>query len=116
MLLTKQYQSLVEAANHYADNISEEALAYLDGRGISEEVAACYSLGTITDAMSGHEHHTGWLSIPYITVMGMCVGFKFRRLDVAHPSTDLLLGRRLTSITFPISLHYPHASSYVKGS
>ena len=94
MLLTKQYQSLVEVANHYADNISEQALAYLAERGISEEVAARYSLGTITDPMNGHDHHEGWLSIPYITAMGMCVGFKFRRLDGGTPKYGSPAGQK----------------------
>ena len=73
------------AANRYADQVDEATLKYLEGRGISEEVAALYSLGTVTEPMNGHELHVGWLSIPYITAMGKCVGFKFRRLDDGKP-------------------------------
>ena len=75
----------LEAANRYADKIDEATLKYLKDRGISEEVAALYSLGTVTEPMNGHELHVGWLSIPYITAMGHCVGFKFRRLDDGKP-------------------------------
>ena len=75
----------LEAANRYADKIDEATLKYLKDRGISEEVAALYSLGTVTEPMNGHELHVGWLSIPYITAMGVCVGFKFRRLDDGKP-------------------------------
>ena len=75
----------LEAATRYADKIDEATLKYLEGRGISEEVAALYSLGTVTEPMNGHELHVGWLSIPYITAMGVCVGFKFRRLDDGKP-------------------------------
>ena len=78
-------KSQLEAANRYADKIDEATLKYLKDRGISEEVAALYSLGTVTQPMNGHELHIGWLSIPYITAMGVCVGFKFRRLDDGKP-------------------------------
>ena len=83
---------MLEAANRYADRIDEATLNYLDGRGISEDVAALYSLGTVTDPLPGHEGHTGWLSIPYITAMGLCVGFKFRRLDDGKPKYGQPLG------------------------
>lgn len=85
---------LLEAANRYADHISEAALKYLEGRGISEEVAARYSLGTVFEPMAGHEMHEGWLSIPYITASGMCVGFKFRRLDEGKPKYGSPLGQQ----------------------
>lgn len=83
---------MLEAANRYADRIDEATLEYLNGRGISEQVAALYSLGTVTDPLPGHEGHTGWLSIPYITAMGLCVGFKFRRLDDGKPKYGQPLG------------------------
>jgi len=86
-------KSLLEAANRYADRIDEATLKYLEGRGISEEVAALYSLGTVTDPLAGHENHRGWLSIPYITAMGHCVGFKFRRLDDGKPKYGSPLGQ-----------------------
>lgn len=85
-------KSMLEAANRYADRIDEATLEYLNGRGISEQVAALYSLGTVTDPLPGHEGHTGWLSIPYITAMGLCVGFKFRRLDDGKPKYGQPLG------------------------
>ena len=81
----EQLKLQLEAANRYADLVDESTLKYLKDRGISEEVAALYSLGTVTEPMNGHELHVGWLSIPYITAMGMCVGFKFRRLDDGKP-------------------------------
>ena len=87
-------KSLIEAANRYADQVSEETLAYLNGRGISEEIAGLYSLGTVTDPIPGHEMHVGWLSIPYITAGGHCVGFKFRRLDDGKPKYGSPLGQK----------------------
>ena len=89
-----QMKSLLESAQHYAQNLSAEAVQYLEGRGISEDVARQFMLGTITDAAPGHEMHEGWLSIPYITVLGHCVGFKFRRLDDGKPKYGSPLGQK----------------------
>ena len=89
-----QMKSLLESAQHYARNLSDEAVRYLEGRGISREVAEQFSLGTITDPHPGHEGHEGWLSIPYLTVLGHCVGFKFRRLDDGKPKYGSPLGQK----------------------
>lgn len=94
MQSSEQMKSLLVAANRYAQAITPETLKYLEGRGISEEVAALYSLGTVSDPIPGHEHHTGWLSIPYITALGLCVGFKFRRLDEGKPKYGSPLGQK----------------------
>ena len=89
----ERLKSQVEAANRYADQIDEATLKYLEGRGISKEVAALYCLGTVTEPIPGHEMHEGWLSIPYITAMGHCVGYKFRRLDEGKPKYGSPLGQ-----------------------
>jgi DNA primase len=94
MLSIEQTKSLLEAAVHYADSISEEALAYLAGRGISEETAARYQIGTIVDPIEGHQMYEGWISIPYTTALGMCVGFKFRRLDDGKPKYGSPVGQK----------------------
>lgn len=103
-----QSKSLLEAAESYANAIDEATLAYLAGRGISEEVAARYHLGTITNAFNGHEAYEGWLSIPYITALGHCVGFKFRRLDDGKPKYGSPLGQKshlynVTDLTLDIA-------------
>ena len=85
MALNAQSKLLLEAAQQYAQAISPQALAVLKERGISKEVAERFMLGTITNPINGHEMYQGWLSIPYITASGGCVGFKFRRLDDAKP-------------------------------
>ena len=94
MQSSEQGKSLLETAQRYAQNLSEEAERYLNGRGISREVAEQFSLGTIVDPAPGHEAHEGWLSIPYITVLGYCVGFKFRRLDDGKPKYGSPLGQK----------------------
>ena len=94
MLSTMQSKSLSEAAEHYSQAISEDALAYLEGRGISEAVAAKYRLGTITDPIEGHQMYEGWISIPYFTALDICVGFKFRRLDDGKPKYGAPIGQK----------------------
>lgn len=94
MQSSEQMKSLLEAAQRYAQSLSEEAVAYLEGRGISEDVARQFMLGSIIEPANGHEQHQGWLSIPYITVLGHCVGFKFRRLDDGKPKYGSPLGQK----------------------
>lgn len=94
MLSQGQEKLLQEAAHRYAQAISEEALAYLAGRGISEETAARYRIGTITDPIEGHQGYEGWISIPYFTALDLCVGFKFRRLDDGKPKYGAPLGQK----------------------
>jgi DNA primase len=94
MLSTTQSKSLNEAAERYSQSISAEALAYLEGRGISEAAAAKYRLGVITDPIEGHQGYEGWISIPYFTALDMCVGFKFRRLDEGKPKYGAPIGQK----------------------
>jgi DNA primase len=94
MLSIEQTKSLLQAVVHYADSISDEALAYLAGRGISEETAARYQLGTITDPIEGHQMYEGWISIPYMTALGLCAGVKFRRLDDGKPKYGAPVGQK----------------------
>jgi len=94
MLSQGQEKLLQEAAHHYAQAISDEALAYLAGRGISEETASRYRLGTITDPIEGHQGYEGWIAIPYFTALDLCVGFKFRRLDDGKPKYGAPVGQK----------------------
>lgn len=94
MASNAQSKLLLEAAQRYAQEISPEALAALADRGISEQVAARFQLGTITNPINGHEMYDGWISIPYITAMNHCVGFKFRRLDDGKPKYGSPTGQK----------------------
>ena len=89
-----QSKLLLEAAQQYAQAISPKALAVLNARGICEETAARFQLGSITNPINGHEMYEGWLSIPYITASGGCVGFKFRRLDDLKPKYGSPTGQK----------------------
>jgi len=57
-------------------------------------VAAMFQLGTITEPINGHEMYEGWISIPYITAGGSCVGFKFRRVDEGKPKYGSPTGQK----------------------
>ena len=94
MASSVQSKSLLEAAQRYAQEITPEVLVALDERGISERVAARYQLGTVVDPANGHEMHEGWISIPYITASGSCVGFKFRRTDDGKPKYGSPTGQK----------------------
>ena len=104
-----QSKLLLEAAQRYAQAISPEVLDVLAARGISELVAAKFQLGTVTEPHNGHEMHEGWLSIPYITASGSCVGFKFRRIDDGKPKYGSPTGQKahLYNVT-DITLDSPH--------
>ena len=90
----EQTKSLLKAVVQYADSISDAALAYLEGRGISEEIAARYQLGTVTEPIEGHQMYEGWISIPYMTALGLCAGVKFRRLDDGKPKYGAPIGQK----------------------
>jgi DNA primase len=94
MASNAQSKLQLEAAQRYAQQISPEAIVALAERGISEEVAARFQLGTITDPINGHEMYEGWISIPYITALNDCVGFKFRRVDDGKPKYGSPLGQK----------------------
>lgn len=94
MDLNAQSKLQLEAAQRYAQEITPEALVALEERGISELVAAKFQLGTVIDPLNGHEMYEGWISIPYITALGHCVGFKFRRLDDGKPKYGSPTGQK----------------------
>ena len=94
MLSPVQLKSSLEAAVQYNKDLSEEAVKFLADRGISKEIADRHMLGTLVDPIPEHSNHKGWLSIPYITVLGHCVGFKFRRLDDGKPKYGSPTGQK----------------------
>ncbi len=58
------------------ENVTE-AEGYLASRGIDLEHASSVGLGVVRNAIAGHEHLTGRLSIPYLTAAGP-VNMNFR--------------------------------------
>ena len=95
MQSNQQSKLLLEVVTRYSQSIDEATLGYLEGRGISKQVAEQFMLGTVVDPASGHEQFEGWLSIPYITALGMAVSVKFRRLDDGKPKYGQPTGQKL---------------------
>jgi DNA primase len=52
-------------------------------------------LGTVVDPANGHEQFVGWLSIPYVTALGIATSVKFRRLDDGKPKYGQPTGQKL---------------------
>lgn len=95
MQSSEQSRLLLEAVTRYSQNINEETVAYLEGRGISKDIAQSFMLGTVVDPASGHEQFEGWLSIPYVTALGIATSVKFRRLDDGKPKYGQPTGQKL---------------------
>ena len=91
----EQEKLLLEVVSRYSNTLSEEAVAYLEGRGISEDTARAFSLGTVVDPYPGHEQFEGWLSIPYVSALGIYQCVKFRRLNDEKPKYGQPVGQKL---------------------
>jgi DNA primase len=52
-------------------------------------------LGTVVDPATGHDQCEGWLSIPYITALGIATSVKFRRIDDGKPKYGQPTGQKL---------------------
>ena len=94
MLSQEQLKSYLLAASRYQEGLNVATATFLKERGISKEIAESFSLGTVTDPIPEHQGYVGWLSIPYFTALGMCVGFKFRRLDDGKPKYGMAIGQK----------------------
>lgn len=105
MLNEKQRLSLTDAAQRYSSNLTPQALSYLAGRGITQEVASTFLLGSVVDPIAGHELAGGMLSIPYRTPAGI-VGLKFRRLDDGTPKYLWPTGQKVGLFNV-VDLHKP---------
>lgn len=103
MLSVSEKHSLTEACQRYSDNRSVDCLEYLAARGIPEEVADTFLLGTVTEPIAGHEHVEGLLSIPYRTPTGI-VGCKFRHIDDTQPKYMGVTGQK-TGMFNVVDLH-----------
>ena len=86
---------LLEVVSRHSSNLDEATVKYLEGRGISEDTARAFSLGTVVDPHPGHEMFEGWLSIPYVSALGIYQCIKFRRLDDGKPKYGQPIGQKL---------------------
>lgn len=95
MQSNEQGKLLLEVVSRYSNSLDEATVRYLEGRGISEETARAFSLGTVIDPHPGHEMFEGWLSIPYVSALGIYQCVKFRRLDDGKPKYGQPIGQKL---------------------
>lgn len=86
---------LEDATTAYQENLasSPEALAYLAGRGLSENAVRTARLGLCSTPQPGHEQFRDMISIPYETPTGVRA-LKFRRMDDGLPKYNAPLGQR----------------------
>jgi len=95
MQSNEQGKLLLEVVSRYSNSLDEATVGYLEGRGISEDTARAFSLGTVVDPHPGHEMFEGWLSIPYVSALGIYQCVKFRRLDDGKPKYGQPIGQKL---------------------
>lgn len=94
MLSPSLSASLLEATERYSRSVAAAAF-YLEGRGVTEQVALSFRLGVVSDPIPGHERFAGMLAIPYLTPRGV-VAMKFRRFDGTEGAKyDSPLGQKL---------------------
>lgn len=86
MLSQSSRQSLEQAAAKYQEALFQHAAAhlYLEGRGITADVAAMFRLGYVDEPVLGDEQYVGRLSIPYITPSGV-IDIRYRALGAGEP-------------------------------
>lgn len=77
-LSPERRRALTAKAQGFAGNV-DQVLVYLAGRGITDQVAAMFSLGCVP---TGQEY-AGRLTIPYLTPAGV-VQIKYRCADLSH--------------------------------
>lgn len=103
MLSDSEKRTLTEACERYTAARTPACSAYLEARGIPQEVADSFNLGTCHDPIAGHEHVDGLLSIPYRTPTGI-VGCKFRHIDETIPKYMGVTGQK-TGMFNVVDLH-----------
>lgn len=83
-----QRKNLDRAAKIYHQSLNEQALTYLESRGLNDEdLLNEYRLGLVTNPEAGHEDMVGRLCIPYQTPSGV-VALRFRCIGL-HDCKEL---------------------------
>ena len=79
-LSESQRASLEQATARYSAQLDDQCLTYLEGRGLTADVADTFRLGRVVDPLPEHEGYRGRLVIPYLTRAGV-VNLRFRCID-----------------------------------
>lgn len=69
--------SLEEAAAAYQQQLTQDQVSYLIGRGIDRDAGLSARLGGCNEPLPGHERFQGMIALPYVTPAGV-VAIKFR--------------------------------------
>lgn len=102
---------MTEAVQTYASALpGSVASRYLEGRGISSEVATSFQLGYVESPSIGHERYRGRLAIPYLTPTGV-VSIRFRAIPdedgIEDPPKYLSLPGEVSRIYNTLDLQRP---------
>jgi DNA primase len=90
MISQEQAEFNAVAAARYMSTLSPEAMAYLNGRGISGHTIAQFKLGQVDGSFPEHSDFEGRISVPYLTKLGGVQRFKFRRVGDGEGSAKYL--------------------------
>ena len=81
MLSASRRQTLQKAADQFNRSLDEESLAYLHGRGFTEEMIDQYNVGRVlADCEPTFAPYAGRLSLPFATPSGV-VSIRYRCID-----------------------------------
>ncbi|MEU8317127.1 hypothetical protein AB0C33_02050 [Nonomuraea sp. NPDC048881] len=69
-----------ETSHRYHEQLTETALSYLAGRGLSMAAVDYYRIGYVDDPAAGHDDYRGRIALPILKKCG-AVGFQFRCIE-----------------------------------
>jgi DNA primase len=79
-MLSVDARNALEVASWAYHAQVDTVASYLAGRGISQETAAQFRLGSVVEPMIGDEHYKGRLAIPFLSPTGI-VDIRFRSIS-----------------------------------
>ena len=100
-----QRRALDEAVSRYQAALTQDAAAFLRGRGISRESAATNRLGVVSSPAPGHGKYEGWLALPYLRHDGQAVSIRFRCIH-DHDHRDYGHGKYMSLAEEPSRVFY----------
>ena len=94
-LSPSQRETMELAVATYQGDVTTEAVRYLLGRGITEETADTFRLGSVGNPVPGHERFRGMLAIPYLNRDGEPLSLRFRCIE-DHNHRDYYHGKYMS--------------------
>lgn len=75
---------LEKASEKYHNDLTSDAIEYLEERGLTEETIQRFRLGSVSEPLPGHDKYRDRISIPYLTSHGV-TSIRFRLLHGDGP-------------------------------